>query len=63
MVSGRALGQPASATPAAGRVDPYNPCLPFIYSETCPTYLPLGGTPWAPFTADGSIDPNYLVKD
>jgi hypothetical protein len=47
-----------------GRVNPYNPCLPFIEGRTCPTYIPFSGV-WAPFDGppfdmDGS-DPNYLV--
>ncbi len=41
-----------------GRVNPFNPCLPFIDSRTCPTYIPFGGA-WAPF--DYETDPDYLV--
>jgi hypothetical protein len=45
-------------TPAYGRVNPFNPCLPNINSRTCPSYIPFTGA-WAPF--DGPNDPNYLV--
>jgi hypothetical protein len=53
-----------SNTPAAGRVNPYNPCLPFTDSRTCPTFIPFTGA-WAPFdgppwNATGS-DVDYLV--
>jgi hypothetical protein len=30
-------------------VDPYNPCLPWIHSRSCPKGVLLGGTPWRPF--------------
>lgn len=52
------------STPSYGRVNPFNPCLPYTDSRTCPTYIPFGGA-WAPF--DGppwdptGNDPNYLV--
>jgi hypothetical protein len=58
-----AIAQGKSAQPA-GRVNPYNPCLPFTEGRTCPSYIPFSGV-WAPFDGppylmDGS-DPNYLV--
>jgi len=45
-------------------VNPFNPCLPFIGSRTCDTYIPFAGA-WAPFdgpaySPDGD-DPDYLV--
>jgi hypothetical protein len=52
------------STPSYGRVNPFNPCLPYILARTCPTYIPVSGA-WAPF--DGppweptGNDPNYLV--
>ena len=53
-----------SGDPVRGRVQPFNPCLPFRDSRTCPTYIPFDN-PWAPFDGppwkmDGK-DPNYLV--
>jgi hypothetical protein len=50
--------------PEYGRVSPFNPCLPFVNSRTCPTYTPFTDA-WAPFDGppwmmDGA-DPNYLV--
>jgi len=70
MVSGRAFDLPdqdpntANPTPAAGRVNPYNPCLPFAYSRTCPSYIPFSGA-WAPFDglANQGTDPDYLVRN
>jgi hypothetical protein len=58
----KAAGNPE---PARGRVNPFNPCLPDRNSRTCPTYIPFGGTTWAPFDglpydSEGG-DPNYLV--
>jgi hypothetical protein len=41
--------------PPYGRVQPFNPCLPYAYSRSCPTYTPRDS--WAPF--DGSL--NYLI--
>ena len=36
-------------------VDPFNPCLPYIESRTCPTAMPLGNPgAWRPFFADMS---------
>jgi hypothetical protein len=54
----------AISTPAYGRVNPFNPCLPYKDSRTCPTYIPFSGA-WAPFDgppwdATGN-DPDYLV--
>jgi hypothetical protein len=47
-----------------GRVQPFNPCLPWAGSRTCPTrhpvdkpYAPYDGLPW---DTQGD-DPNYLV--
>jgi hypothetical protein len=56
-----ASGDPS---PSFGRVNPFNPCLPYTDSRTCPMYIPFGGA-WAPFDgppwdSNGS-DPNYLV--
>jgi hypothetical protein len=68
--SGRGLDAPDTAaaagnpTPAHGRVNPFNPCLPDPTSRTCPTYVEIGNA-WAPF--DGLAfdpqgdDPDYLV--
>jgi hypothetical protein len=44
-------------TPARGRVNPYNPCLPYIDSRTCERH-PNIGKPYAPFDPDA---PNYLI--
>jgi|tagenome__1003787_1003787.scaffolds.fasta_scaffold20946833_1 hypothetical protein len=64
MASGRPIqgkaGAPSVLSPA-GRVNPFNPCLPFTDSGICPTYTPLNGSPWAPFTDDGIPDPAYVV--
>ncbi len=51
----------AISTPAYGRVNPFNPCLPYTGSRTCPSYIPFNGA-WAPFDGlpDGD-DPDYLV--
>jgi hypothetical protein len=70
MVSGRAFDAPdlganvANPNPVAGRVDPYNPCLPFRDSGTCPSHTPFTGA-WAPFDglADQGSDPDYLVRN
>ncbi|MEZ0292281.1 MAG: IPT/TIG domain-containing protein [Solirubrobacteraceae bacterium] len=32
-----------------GRIQPFNPCLPFRDSRTCPRFVEIGGTPYAPF--------------
>jgi hypothetical protein len=34
---------------AYGRVNPYNPCLPFVDSRTCPRKQPIGDATYAPF--------------
>ena len=68
MASGRVFDDPkldknlADPSIPAGRVNPFNPCLPYADSRTCPTFIPLGGPAWAPFDggADGN-DPDYLV--
>jgi hypothetical protein len=44
-------------TPARGRVNPYNPCLPYVDSRTCQRH-PQIASPYAPFDADA---PNYLI--
>jgi hypothetical protein len=44
-------------TPARGRVNPYNPCLPYVDSRTCERHPNLEKL-YAPFDADA---PNYLV--
>jgi hypothetical protein len=44
--------------PVHGRVNPYNPCLPYVDSRTCERH-PAIENPYAPF--DGS--PNYLILD
>jgi hypothetical protein len=68
MVTGRPFDNPktdyAHSDPSQpeGRVNPYNPCLPFKYSRTCPSYIPFSGA-WAPFDgpANQGDDPDYLV--
>jgi hypothetical protein len=40
-----------------GRVNPFNPCLPFDYSRTCPVSIPFSGA-WAPFHTNKL---NYFV--
>jgi hypothetical protein len=34
---------------AYGRVNPFNPCLPFTDSRTCPDFREIGGSDYAPF--------------
>jgi hypothetical protein len=34
-------------------VNPFNPCLPWTSSRTCPVGIPLNGPVWAPFVAPG----------
>ena len=46
-----------SASPVRARVNPFNPCLPFIYSRTCPVAIRFD-KPFAPFDSD---KPNYFV--
>jgi hypothetical protein len=48
---------PQAATRWWGRVNPFNPCLPWKYSATCPTFIPGSGV-WAPFE-DNDVD--YMV--
>jgi hypothetical protein len=54
MSSGRSLDAKTDAllsrptTPGMGRVNPYNPCLPWIDSRTCPVTVPFESA-WAPF--------------
>jgi len=38
----------ARLTPLAARVNPYNPCLPYTDSRTCPISIPFANA-WAPF--------------
>jgi hypothetical protein len=58
------LGNP---NPGYGRVNPFNPCLPFAGSRTCPTHPPIGDGAWAPFDGppftDAGQDPDYLVRN
>jgi hypothetical protein len=44
-------------TPVRGRVNPFNPCLPFRDSRTCPVTVPFSGA-WAPFHR---LETNYYV--
>jgi hypothetical protein len=70
-VSGRGLDSPTTAvgagnpSPDYGRVNPFNPCLPYPLSRTCPSYIPLSGPVWAPFDTPPWVatgdDPDYLV--
>jgi hypothetical protein len=49
-------------TPLRGRVNPFNPCLPFIDSRTCPIAIPFNGA-WAPFDRDHpNAYPYYVVN-
>jgi IPT/TIG domain len=48
---------PADPTPARGRVNPYNPCLPYADSRTCERHPNLAQL-YAPFDPEA---PNYLV--
>jgi hypothetical protein len=41
-------GDPTGATTGLW-VNPFNPCLPWRDSRSCPEYVPLGANPWAPF--------------
>jgi hypothetical protein len=34
-------------------VDPFNPCLPWTGSRTCPIGIPVSGAVWAPFVPPG----------
>jgi hypothetical protein len=40
-----------------GRVNPFNPCLPFKDSRTCPRFVPFGGVTYAPF----DFSPDWLA--
>ena len=64
MVSARGYDDPeeitaenANPSPWYGRVQPFNPCLPYPNARTCPRHVPFEGA-WAPF---GQDDINYLV--
>jgi hypothetical protein len=52
-------------TPVYGRVQPFNPCEPFVDSRTCPIHVeenefaPFDGPTWS----DDGDDPNYLVRN
>jgi hypothetical protein len=48
---------PANPLPVHGRVNPYNPCLPYIDSRTCPKH-PNIEKKYAPFDPEA---PNYLI--
>lgn len=50
---------PQANLPAAGFVNPFNPCLPHDQSRTCRTYVTTGAA-WAPFNAD---DVYYLIRN
>jgi hypothetical protein len=47
----------ASPLPVHGRVNPYNPCLPYVDSRTCERH-PAIEKPYAPFDPN---TPNYLI--
>ncbi len=47
----------ARINPIAARVNPYNPCLPYTDSRTCPISIPFAGA-WAPFNRP---EPNFFV--
>lgn len=63
MVSGRGFDAKTApltsvpSTPVEGRVNPYNPCLPWTNSRTCPVTVPFENA-WAPFNR---VEPNYYV--
>jgi Bacterial TSP3 repeat len=66
--SGHLLDDPnattASPNPWYGRVNPFNPCLPYVSSRTCPTFIPFSSS-WAPFDGppynSSGTDLDYLV--
>jgi hypothetical protein len=39
-----------------GRINPFNPCMPFVDSRTCPKYVEIGGSAFAPF----DLSPNWV---
>lgn len=43
-----------------GRVQPFNPCLPFPWSRTCPRFTTFGDAPFPPF--DGSANHWYSLQ-
>jgi hypothetical protein len=43
---------------AAGQVNPYNPCLPYTDSDTCPISIPFDN-PWAPFDSTNPDNQYY----
>jgi hypothetical protein len=47
---------PHPGRPAAGWVNPFNPCLPHFRSRTCKQYVEVGAgaKAWAPFATEGS---------
>jgi hypothetical protein len=69
MVTGRPFDAKDTTEAAAdgsqpqGRVNPFNPCLPFTTARACPMYIPLSGGVWAPFDAIDGDDPDYLVRN
>lgn len=62
---------PSSASPDGDSLDRsglwvhvYNPCLPAIYSRTCPTGIPLTGSVWRPFSRDEDPEQRWpLYRD
>jgi hypothetical protein len=40
-----------------GRINPFNPCLPFVDSRTCPKYVEVGSSAFAPF----DLSPNWVA--
>jgi hypothetical protein len=53
-----ASGEVPDAAVPAGRVNPFNPCLPDPNSRTCEQHPVIGNSAYAPYTADG---PKYFV--
>jgi hypothetical protein len=50
---------PQPNLPAAGFVNPYNPCLPHTLSRTCRQYVTVG-KPWAPFVLNEAADYYFI---
>ena len=55
--SATALAAASRPRPLAARVNPYNPCLPYTDSRTCPISIPFANA-WAPFNRP---EPNFFV--
>jgi hypothetical protein len=51
--------RPEASLPAAGWVNPFNPCLPHFLSRTCPRWRDVNATPYAPFDAKKRADGKY----